>query len=263
MAESANSSGSSSRASMATREPLVVLEKVNKHFGALHVLKDIDLTVGQGEVVVVIGPSGSGKSTLCRAINRLETFESGSIRLDGKELPAEGKDLARLRADVGMVFQAFNLFAHKTVLENVTLGPIKVRKQSTAEAEKRGRELLERVGVANQADKYPAQLSGGQQQRVAIARALAMDPKVMLFDEPTSALDPEMINEVLDVMTTLAKEGMTMIVVTHEMGFARRAADRVVFMADGEIVEANAPEEFFTNPVSDRAKDFLSKILSH
>jgi glutamate transport system ATP-binding protein len=244
-------------------EPLVVLDRVNKHFGDLHVLKDIDLTVHKGEVVVVIGPSGSGKSTLCRAINRLEPVESGSITLDGQELPAEGKALAGLRSDVGMVFQSFNLFAHKTVLENVTLGPIKVRKHKKADAEKRARELLERVGVANQANKYPAQLSGGQQQRVAIARALAMDPKVMLFDEPTSALDPEMINEVLDVMTTLAKEGMTMVVVTHEMGFARRAANRVVFMADGEIVEANTPEEFFTNPQSHRAQDFLSKILTH
>jgi glutamate transport system ATP-binding protein len=245
------------------RQPLVVLDGVNKHFGDLHVLKDIDLTIGQGEVVVVIGPSGSGKSTLCRTINRLETFESGSITLDGQPLPAEGKELATLRADVGMVFQSFNLFAHKTVLENVTLGPLKVRKQKKSDADARGRTLLERVGVANQADKYPAQLSGGQQQRVAIARALAMDPKVMLFDEPTSALDPEMINEVLEVMITLAKEGMTMVVVTHEMGFARRAADRVVFMDAGEIVEEATPEQFFTNPESPRAKDFLSKILSH
>jgi glutamate transport system ATP-binding protein len=247
----------------ASYEPLVVMDAVNKHFGDLHVLKDIDMTVGKGEVVVVIGPSGSGKSTLCRTINRLETYESGSITLDGQPLPAEGKDLARLRADVGMVFQSFNLFAHKTVLENVTLGPLKVRKQKKADADKRGREQLERVGVATQADKYPAQLSGGQQQRVAIARALAMEPKVMLFDEPTSALDPEMINEVLEVMITLAKEGMTMVVVTHEMGFARRAADRVVFMDEGEIVEENSPEEFFTRPTSDRAKDFLSKILTH
>jgi len=244
-------------------QPLVVMEKVNKHFGDLHVLKDIDLSVDKGEVVVVIGPSGSGKSTLCRTINRLETFESGRILLDGQPLPEEGKELARLRSDVGMVFQSFNLFAHKTVLENVTLGPIKVRGQKKADAERRARELLERVGVANQAEKYPAQLSGGQQQRVAIARALAMNPKVMLFDEPTSALDPEMINEVLDVMTTLAGEGMTMIVITHEMGFARRAANRVVFMADGEIVEANSPEQFFTNPRSSRAQDFLSKILTH
>ncbi len=244
-------------------EPLVVMEKVNKHFGALHVLKDIDLTVDQGEVVVVIGPSGSGKSTLCRTINRLETYESGTITIDGRPLPDEGRELARLRSDVGMVFQSFNLFAHKTILQNITLGPTKVRGVSRAEAEKKAMVLLERVGVASQKDKYPAQLSGGQQQRVAIARALAMQPKVMLFDEPTSALDPEMINEVLDVMTSLAKEGMTMVVVTHEMGFARRAGDRVVFMAEGEIVEQADPEEFFTNPRSDRARDFLSKLLSH
>ncbi len=244
-------------------EPLVVLKGVNKHFGDLHVLKDIDLTVGTGEVVVVIGPSGSGKSTLCRAINRLETIESGTITIDGKLLPEEGKELAQLRADVGMVFQSFNLFAHKTILENVTLGPIKVRKMGKAAAEARAKELLERVGVAAQAEKYPAQLSGGQQQRVAIARSLAMEPKVMLFDEPTSALDPEMINEVLDVMTQLARSGMTMVVVTHEMGFARRAANRVVFMSDGQIVEEATPEQFFTNPTSERAKDFLGKILSH
>jgi len=244
-------------------EPLVVLEGVNKHFGDLHVLQDINLSIGKGEVVVVIGPSGSGKSTLCRTINRLETIDSGTITLDGKLLPQEGKALAALRADVGMVFQSFNLFAHKTVLENVTLGPLKVRGQGKAEAEKRAHELLDRVGVGNQADKYPAQLSGGQQQRVAIARALAMEPKVMLFDEPTSALDPEMIKEVLDAMVDLAQRGMTMVVVTHEMGFARTAANRVVFMADGAIVEENTPEEFFTNPRSDRAKDFLSKILTH
>ena len=244
-------------------EPLVVLTDVNKHFGDLHVLRDIDLTVGAGEVVVVIGPSGSGKSTLCRAINRLETIESGTITIDGKELPEEGRELAQLRADVGMVFQSFNLFAHKTILENVTLGPIKVRKVGKAAAEKRAMELLERVGVAAQAQKYPAQLSGGQQQRVAIARSLAMDPKVMLFDEPTSALDPEMITEVLDVMIELAGSGMTMVVVTHEMGFARRAANRVVFMSDGQIVEEATPDEFFTNPRSERAKEFLGKILSH
>ncbi len=244
-------------------EPLVVIDKVNKHFGDLHVLKDIDLSIDKGEVVILIGPSGSGKSTLCRTINRLETFESGSITIDGKTLPDEGKELADLRADVGMVFQSFNLFAHKTILENVTLGPIKVRKTPKAEADKRALELLDRVGVAHQKDKYPAQLSGGQQQRVAIARSLAMNPKVMLFDEPTSALDPEMVNEVLDVMVQLAKEGMTMIVVTHEMGFARKAADKVVFLADGEIVESNTPNEFFSNPTSDRAKDFLSKILTH
>jgi glutamate transport system ATP-binding protein len=244
-------------------EPLVVLSGVNKHFGALHVLKDIDLSVARGEVVVVIGPSGSGKSTLCRTINRLETIDTGTITIDGVPIPAEGKQLAELRSKVGMVFQSFNLFAHKTVLQNVTLGPVKVKGVKKGAAETRGRELLERVGIASQADKYPAQLSGGQQQRVAIARALAMDPMVMLFDEPTSALDPEMINEVLDVMTSLAKTGMTMIVVTHEMGFARRAADRVVFMDHGQIVEQGTPEAFFSAPESDRAKDFLSKILSH
>jgi glutamate transport system ATP-binding protein len=244
-------------------EPLVVLKDVNKHFGDLHVLRDINMSIGAGEVVVVIGPSGSGKSTLCRTINRLETIESGTITIDGKTLPEEGKELAQLRADVGMVFQSFNLFAHKTILDNVTLGPIKARKTPKAEAEKRAMELLERVGVAHQAQKIPAQLSGGQQQRVAIARSLAMDPKVMLFDEPTSALDPEMINEVLDVMVGLAKDGMTMVVVTHEMGFARKAANRVVFMADGQIVEEQAPEAFFTAPRSDRAKDFLGKILTH
>jgi glutamate transport system ATP-binding protein len=244
-------------------QSLVVMEGVNKHFGDLHVLKDIDLTVSQGEVVVVIGPSGSGKSTLCRTINRLEPIDSGSITLDGHPLPAEGKELARLRSEVGMVFQSFNLFAHKTVLQNVTLGPVQVLGVKKADADKRGRELLDRVGVGNQADKYPAQLSGGQQQRVAIARALAMQPKVMLFDEPTSALDPEMINEVLDVMVQLAREGMTMVVVTHEMGFARKAANRVVFMDGGRILEEAHPETFFTAPRSDRAKDFLSKILTH
>ncbi|MBN3931978.1 amino acid ABC transporter ATP-binding protein [Streptomyces verrucosisporus] len=246
-----------------TAENLVVLDNVNKHFGALHVLQDIDLTIARGEVVVVIGPSGSGKSTLCRTINRLETIDSGTILIDGKPLPAEGRELARLRADVGMVFQSFNLFAHKTVLENVMLGQLKVRRVDKKAAEEKARSLLDRVGVANQADKYPAQLSGGQQQRVAIARALAMDPKVMLFDEPTSALDPEMINEVLEVMQQLAQGGMTMVVVTHEMGFARSAANRVVFMADGRIVEEATPDQFFSNPRSDRAKDFLSKILHH
>ena len=249
--------------STAAGDPLVVLDHVDKWFGDLHVLQDIELTIHRGEVVVVIGPSGSGKSTLCRTINRLETIDQGTISLDGQPLPAEGKELAKLRAEVGMVFQSFNLFAHKTILENVTLGPIKVRGVKTADAEKRGMELLDRVGIAHQAQKYPAQLSGGQQQRVAIARALAMDPKVMLFDEPTSALDPEMIKEVLDVMVDLAERGMTMVVVTHEMGFARTAGDRVVFMADGAIVEENTPEEFFTNPQSDRAKDFLGKILKH
>jgi glutamate transport system ATP-binding protein len=244
-------------------EPLVVLSGVQKHFGQLHALKDIELSVARGEVVVVIGPSGSGKSTLCRTINRLETIDEGTITLDGQPLPQEGKTLAALRAEVGMVFQSFNLFAHKTILENVSLGPIKVRGMKKEAAEKQARELLDRVGVGHQAEKYPAQLSGGQQQRVAIARALAMEPKVMLFDEPTSALDPEMIKEVLDVMVDLAQQGMTMVVVTHEMGFARTAADRVVFMADGAIIEENSPEEFFTNPRSDRAKDFLGKILKH
>ena len=243
--------------------PVVDMVGVEKYFGDLHVLNDINLSVRKGEVVVVIGPSGSGKSTLCRTINRLETINSGTIRIEGQPLPEEGRGLAQLRANVGMVFQSFNLFAHKTILENVTLGPTKVRKIGSADAKKRGMEVLERVGVANQANKYPAQLSGGQQQRVAIARALAMDPSVMLFDEPTSALDPEMVNEVLDVMVGLAKQGMTMIVVTHEMGFARKAADRVVFMADGQIVEEATPEEFFTNPKSNRAKDFLSKIHTH
>lgn len=243
--------------------PLVVVDRINKHFGDLHVLKDISTTVAKGEVVVVIGPSGSGKSTLCRAINRLETIDSGSITIDGQELPSEGAELARLRSDVGMVFQAFNLFAHMTILQNVTLAPIRVRKLSKKAAETRAMEMLERVGIADQANKMPAQLSGGQQQRAAIARSLAMQPKLILLDEPTSALDPEMINEVLDVMVGLAKDGMTMVVVTHEMGFARKAADRVLFMADGRIEEEASPEEFFTNPKSPRAQDFLSKILAH
>ncbi|MFJ3804184.1 amino acid ABC transporter ATP-binding protein [Streptomyces sp. NPDC090088] len=244
-------------------DPLIELRDVNKYYGELHVLRDIALTVGKGEVVVVIGPSGSGKSTLCRTINRLEAVESGTITLDGQPLPQEGKALARLRAEVGMVFQSFNLFAHKTVLQNVSLAQIKVRKRTKEQADRRSRELLDRVGLSAQAEKYPAQLSGGQQQRVAIARALAMEPKALLFDEPTSALDPEMINEVLEVMRQLARDGMTMVVVTHEMGFARSAAHRVVFMADGRIVEDRTPEEFFTNPRSERAKDFLSKILKH
>ncbi|GAA0671667.1 amino acid ABC transporter ATP-binding protein [Streptomyces malaysiensis subsp. malaysiensis] len=248
---------------MAVGEPLIELRGVNKHFGALHVLRDIDLTVGRGEVVVIIGPSGGGKSTLIRTINRLETVQSGSIVVDGRPLPDEGKELARLRAEVGMVFQSFNLFAHRSVLANVMLAQTKVRRRGKQDAERRSRELLGRVGLADQAGKFPAQLSGGQQQRVAIARALAMDPQVMLFDEPTSALDPEMINEVLEVMRQLAREGMTMVVVTHEMGFARSAANRVVFMADGRIVEDRMPEEFFRAPESERARDFLSKILKH
>jgi glutamate transport system ATP-binding protein len=244
-------------------EPLIIMDQVNKWFGPLHVLRDVDLTVDRGEVVVVVGPSGSGKSTLCRTINRLEPIDRGEIRFDGQVLPAEGRGLARLRSEVGMVFQSFNLFAHKTVLDNVMLGPVKVRREKSAVVRERALALLQRVGIADQADKLPAQLSGGQQQRAAIARALAMQPKAMLFDEPTSALDPEMVGEVLDVMTSLASDGMTMIVVTHEMGFARHAANRVVFMADGQLVEQAPPTEFFANPRSDRAKDFLSKILTH
>jgi glutamate transport system ATP-binding protein len=247
----------------ASTAPMIRMVEVDKYFGQLHVLKNINIEVPRGQVVVVLGPSGSGKSTLCRAINRLEPINAGLIEIDGQPLPAEGKELANLRADVGMVFQSFNLFAHKTILDNVMLAPVKVRKMAPPEAKRTAMELLERVGIANQAQKYPAQLSGGQQQRAAIARALAMKPKVMLFDEPTSALDPEMINEVLDVMTTLAEEGMTMLVVTHEMGFARNAAHRVVFMADGEIVEDSTPQEFFSAPKSNRAKDFLGKILTH
>ncbi|MEV6065910.1 amino acid ABC transporter ATP-binding protein [Nocardia sp. NPDC052001] len=242
---------------------MISMRSVDKHFGSLHVLRDINLEVPSGQVVIVVGPSGSGKSTLCRTINRLETIDSGEIAIDGVNLPDEGKALAKLRADVGMVFQSFNLFAHKTILENVMLAPVKVRGTDKAQARTHAMELLERVGIANQADKYPAQLSGGQQQRVAIARALAMNPKVMLFDEPTSALDPEMVSEVLEVMVQLAKDGMTMVVVTHEMGFARRAGNRVLFMADGQIVEDTDPDSFFTAPKSDRAKDFLGKILSH
>ncbi|HWL85691.1 MAG TPA: amino acid ABC transporter ATP-binding protein [Polyangiaceae bacterium] len=262
-ATSASPSDTASPGPAPTSEPLVVLRGVNKWFGYLHVLRNVDLEIAPGEVVVVIGPSGSGKSTLCRVINRLETIQSGEIHFAGRRLPEEGSALAKLRSEVGMVFQSFNLFSHKSILENVSLGPIKVLKESPDEAKKRGLSLLARVGIADQADKYPAQLSGGQQQRAAIARALAMRPKAMLFDEPTSALDPEMVNEVLDVMTSLAKGGMTMVVVTHEMGFARKAAHRVVFMADGQIVEQGPPEEFFDHPKTNRAKDFLSKILKH
>lgn len=243
--------------------PMIAIRDVNKYFGGLHVLRDINLDIARGEVVAILGPSGSGKSTLCRTINRLETVDSGVITVDGAPLPAEGAPLARLRAQVGMVFQAFNLFPHKTILDNVTLAPMKVHKTPRVEAQRRAMELLERVGVADQAHKHPAQLSGGQQQRVAIARSLAMNPKVMLFDEPTSALDPEMVTEVLAVMSTLADEGMTMVVVTHEMGFARRAADRVVFMADGAIVEIGTPAVFFDSPKSVRAKDFLAKVIGH
>ena len=243
--------------------PVIELRHVDKHYGALHVLKDINLKIDRGEVLVVIGPSGSGKSTLCRTINRLETIDSGQILIEGEPLPQEGKELARTRAELGMVFQQFNLFAHKTILDNVTLGPIEVLGLSKADAEKRAMSLLERVGVAEQAGKVPAQLSGGQQQRVAIARSLAMNPKAMLFDEPTSALDPEMINEVLDVMTELARGGMTMVVVTHEMNFARRVGNRVIFMADGAIVETGSPDEFFDHPQTQRARDFLNSIKEH
>ncbi len=261
--DAAPATGKADAAATAGAPPMISMHNVDKHFGELHVLRNINLEVPRGQVVIVLGPSGSGKSTLCRTINRLEPIDSGRIAIDGVDLPAEGKALAALRAEVGMVFQSFNLFAHKTILENVMLAPMKVRGIKKDEARKHALALLDRVGIANQADKYPAQLSGGQQQRVAIARSLAMDPKVMLFDEPTSALDPEMVNEVLEVMVSLAKEGMTMLVVTHEMGFARRAGHRVLFMADGEVVEDAEPETFFTAPRSDRAKDFLGKILSH
>jgi glutamate transport system ATP-binding protein len=247
----------------AVTQPLIALDAVDKFFGPLHVLRGVSLTVDVGEVVVVVGPSGSGKSTLCRVINRLEPIDRGTILFEGQPLPSEGRALARLRSEVGMVFQSFNLFAHKTILDNVTLGPIKVRRQPPDEARRQAIELLDRVGIADQAAKFPAQLSGGQQQRAAIARALAMRPKAMLFDEPTSALDPEMVGEVLEVMTSLARDGMTMIVVSHEMGFARHAAHRVVFMADGQIVEQATPSGFFASPKTERARDFLSKILTH
>lgn len=242
---------------------MIEFHKVNKWFGALHVLKDIDLTIEAGSVVVICGPSGSGKSTLIRCVNRLETIQSGDIVVDGVSVCAGNFDLAQLRANVGMVFQSFNLYPHMTVLQNITLAPLKVKRLTKAEADKIAVDLLDRVGIPDKADAYPANLSGGQQQRVAIARALAMKPKIMLFDEPTSALDPEMINEVLEVMTALASDGMTMAVVTHEMGFARRVANRVVFMDQGEIIEASEPEKFFAAPASPRAQQFLSKILSH
>ena len=243
--------------------PVIELRHVDKYYGQLHVLNDINLTVNKGEVLVVIGPSGSGKSTMCRTINRLECIDSGEILIDGQALPQEGKQLAAVRAELGMVFQSFNLFAHKTILENVTMGPVEVLKVPRKEAEERAMALLRRVGVAEQANKVPAQLSGGQQQRVAIARSLAMQPKAMLFDEPTSALDPEMINEVLDVMVELARAGMTMIVITHEMSFARRVAHRVVFMADGGVIEQATPDEFFDHPKTERAKEFLDSIMGH
>jgi len=248
---------------MTDETPLVAVDALHKWFGDVHALDDVNLRVGRGEVVVVLGPSGSGKSTLCRCINRLERPDSGTVEIDGVLVPEEGKALARLRADVGMVFQSFNLFAHKSVLQNVTLGPVKVRKLSKSDARDKAMALLERVGIADKAQRYPAELSGGQQQRAAIARALAMDPKVMLFDEPTSALDPEMISEVLDVMLELAREGTTMVVVSHEMGFARSAANRVVFMDRGQVVEEAAPGRFFTDPSTERARDFLAKVLAH
>ena len=243
--------------------PVIQLKHVDKHFGSLHVLKDISLSVKKGEVVVIIGPSGSGKSTLCRTLNRLETIDSGEILIEGVKMPQEGKELARLRAQIGMVFQSFNLFAHKTIIDNVILGPMDVLHKSRKEAKEEAMQLLKRVGVDSQAEKVPAQLSGGQQQRVAIARSLAMHPKAILFDEPTSALDPEMIGEVLDVMTELAREGMTMLVVTHEMNFARRVASRVIFMDGGSIIEENTPDEFFSHPKSQRAQDFLNSIKDH
>ena len=243
--------------------PIIELKHVHKHFGNLHVLNDISLTVKKGEVVVIIGPSGSGKSTLCRAINRLETIDSGEILFEGEPLPQEGRKLAEMRAKIGMVFQSFNLFAHRTILDNLTIAPCDVLKTSKKEARQEAMRLLQRVGVADQANKVPAQLSGGQQQRAAIARALTMHPKAMLFDEPTSALDPEMIGEVLNVMAELAKDGMTMLIVTHEMNFARKVADRVVFMDGGCIVEENTPEAFFDHPQSQRAKDFLSSLTAH
>jgi polar amino acid transport system ATP-binding protein len=242
---------------------MINFSKVNKWFGDLHVLKDVSLTVDAGEVVVICGPSGSGKSTLIRCINRLEEIQEGELIVDNMKVHEKKTNMTELRAEIGFVFQSFNLYPHMTALDNVTLAPMKVRKMPKGEAEKLGMQILERVGLANKANAYPAQLSGGQQQRVAIARGLCMRPKIMLFDEPTSALDPEMINEVLDVMRVLAKEGMTMIVVTHEMGFAREVAHRVAFMDDGSIIEVASPEEFFHHPKSDRSKAFLSKILTH
>ena len=246
-----------------TENPVIELRNVNKHFGALHVLKDISLKVQKGEVVVIIGPSGSGKSTLCRTVNRLETIDSGEILIDGARIPEEGKHLAELRSQIGMVFQSFNLFAHMTILDNMTLAPVDVLKRNRKEAREEAMKLLERVGVADQAHKVPAQLSGGQQQRAAIARALMMHPKAMLFDEPTSALDPEMIGEVLNVMTELAREGMTMLIVTHEMNFARRVANRVIFMDGGSIVEEADPDSFFSHPQTERARAFLNSISGH
>lgn len=243
-------------------DPIIEISWVDKHYGDHHVLKDINLTVNKGEVVVIIGPSGSGKSTLCRIINRLESIDSGEIKVNGKEIPKEGKELAAFRSKIGMVFQSFNLFLHKKVIDNVTMAPIRVLGVPKAQARKEATELLDRVGVLSQADKVPAQLSGGQQQRVAIARALAMHPEVMLFDEPTSALDPEMIGEVLDVMAGLAAEGMTMVIVTHEMNFARKVASRIIFIDDGRILEDTDPESFFERPKTERAREFRDSFLS-
>ena len=251
------------RSAADTSRVMVEIEGMHKWFGTFHVLKNINLRVTAGERIVICGPSGSGKSTLIRCINRLEVHQQGTIRVDGIELTRDVKNIEQIRSEVGMVFQHFNLFPHLTVLENCTLGPMWVRKLPKDEAEAIAQRYLERVQIPEQADKYPGQLSGGQQQRVAIARSLCMQPKIMLFDEPTSALDPEMIKEVLDTMLELAETGMTMLVVTHEMGFARRAADRVIFMDGGEIIEKNAPEPFFNNPQNDRTKLFLSQILSH
>jgi general L-amino acid transport system ATP-binding protein len=246
-----------------TAAPIIDITGMHKWYGSFHVLKDINLKVAEGERIVICGPSGSGKSTLIRCINRLEVHQRGSIVIDGTELTGNLKNIEQIRSEVGMVFQHFNLFPHLTVMENCTLAPIWVRKMPKAEAEKLALDYLERVQIPEQADKFPGQLSGGQQQRVAIARSLCMQPRIMLFDEPTSALDPEMIKEVLDVMIELAESGMTMLVVTHEMGFANRVADRVIFMDGGEIIEQNPPDEFFNNPQSDRTKLFLSQILSH
>jgi ABC-type polar amino acid transport system ATPase subunit len=243
-------------------EPIITFRAVNKWFGKLHVLRDVDLDVGRGEVLVVCGPSGSGKSTLIRCVNRLESIQDGRLEVDGRDVSAPGVDLVRLRTEVGMVFQQFNLYPHMTVLDNLTLAPCRVRRLDRREAERAARDLLAKVDIPDKADAYPAQLSGGQQQRVAIARALCMQPKIMLFDEPTSALDPEMINEVLDVMAALAREGMTMVVVTHEMGFARRVAHRIVFMDEGRVVEEAAPVTFFEQPRHERTRLFLSKILT-
>jgi len=242
---------------------MIEFRKVNKWFGSLHVLKDIDLVIKQREVVVVCGPSGSGKSTLIRCINKLERIQDGEIIVDGMSLSSSKTNITKLRAEVGMVFQQFNLYPHKTALENILLAPLRVRKQSRKKAVEIAKNLMAKVGIPDKLDSYPAQLSGGQQQRVAIARALAMQPKIMLFDEPTSALDPEMINEVLDVMTNLAHEGMTMIVVTHEMGFAHRVSTRIIFMDEGQILEDESPEMFFTQPKNERTRFFLSKILTH